>query len=64
MKQNIGTKNRLARAVAGALVADASLLFLNYPCNIIGIAIGGFMVAEAAYGFCAWHSIRGTKDMR
>ncbi|HLC76610.1 MAG TPA: DUF2892 domain-containing protein, partial [archaeon] len=64
MKQNIGPKNRAARAIVGALIADYSLLALQSPWNIVGIAIGAFMVMESAYGFCAWHSIRGTKDMR
>ena len=63
MKQNIGPKNRAARIIAGAAIIGLAI-YLQEPWRFVGVAIGGFMIAEAIFGFCAWHSIRGTNDMR
>ena len=64
MKQNIGPKNRAARAIAGAAIIALASFYLSEPWRFVGVAIGGFMIAEGIFGFCAWHSLRGTKDMR
>jgi hypothetical protein len=64
MKKNIGTKNRAARFVIGLLLLAVSVYYLQDAWMLIGSVVGAFMMVEAAAGFCLWHSIRGTSDMR
>ena len=63
-RKKIGPKNRMARAVAGVAIVALSAYYLNEPWRFVGVAIGGFMIVEAIMGFCIWHLMRGTKDMR
>ena len=63
-RKNIGPINRIERAVAGVIIICLSVVYLSEPWRFVGVAIGGFMIAEGIFGFCAWHTYRGTKDMR
>ena len=63
-KKNIGPINRAARIIVGAAIIGLSAYYTNEPWRFVGVAIGGFMIAEGIFGFCVWHTYRGTKDMR
>ena len=64
--KNIGPINRIARlAIGGVLLLAGFYLLGERPILPYALAlIGVGMIIESAAGFCVWHSIRGTKDMR
>ena len=56
----------MARLAAGGILLLAGFyLFGQKPILPYALALVGVgMIVEAAAGFCIWHSVRGTKDMR
>lgn len=64
MKQNIGPKNKAARALIGAALIDLSALFFPNTLSWIGFALGTIFVLESIFSYCVVHGVRGTKDMR
>jgi len=65
-EKNIGPINRIVRlAIGGVLLLSGFYLFGQRPILPFVLALIGIgMIIESAAGFCVWHSIRGTKDMR
>ena len=63
-RKNIGPINRIGRIVVGIILGLLSFYHLQMPWQIIGTGLGILMVIEGIFGFCAWHTYRGTKDMR
>ncbi|CAN5504875.1 hypothetical protein BH18VER1_BH18VER1_23020 [soil metagenome] len=55
MKQNISTKGRAARAIAGviSLIAGAGLIPQSVPIALLLMALGLFAIFEALRGWCA-----------
>lgn len=65
-RKNIGTKNRIARLVAGIVLVVLGLMYLSQSQipSIIGIVLGVIFLLEAAFSYCIVHDVRGAKDMR
>ncbi len=65
-EKNIGPLNRIARLFLGIIfILFAAFIFKN-PAYVqfILLCIGVLLILEAALGYCIWHGLRGTKDMR
>ena len=63
-EKNIGPINRTGRMAIGVLLAILSFYYLQMPWQLIGTGLGILMIVEGIFGFCVWHTYRGTKDMR
>ncbi len=65
-EKNIGPINRVARLFLGIIfILCAAFVFKNPAyLQFIFIFIGVLLILEAALGYCIWHGLRGTKDLR
>lgn len=64
--RNIGSKNRIARLIAGVAAFFITFFYFDSGSIItyIGIVLGIILVLETASARCVWHAIRETNDMR
>ena len=63
-EKNIGPINRIGRLVVGIPLAILSFHYLQMPWQLTGTGLAILMIIESIFGFCVWHTYRGTKDMR
>jgi uncharacterized membrane protein len=52
MKQNVGTVDRIIRAVAGIALVAAGFFVVNGTIGIIMVIIGAILLVTGAIGFC------------
>lgn len=63
---NVGTPDRIARAIVGLALIVAPLLIGGVSGLVIGlsIAVGAVLVATAVFGFCPIYALFGLSSKR
>jgi len=60
MTKNVGTMDRMARAIGGgAMIASAALAPVSLPLLLGGVAMGGYLLATSLAGTCLGYLLMG-----
>ncbi len=60
MKQNVGTADRVIRAVAGVVFAIAAVIFKCWFCGVVAL----ILLFTAALGWCGLYKIFGINTCK
>ncbi len=64
MNRNIGPRNRFERGVLGVALVMIAFTSDNLTLFTVLVVLGSLMLGEAFSGYCLFHAMRKTKNMK